>query len=105
MSKTAKLSHLDRARWILLVLAVCLLLHFLVEDSALLRVGETGQQAGKPVQTEAAGSDEMTHQDDLALPAHLLERMVCPTPVIARLERLAPAQPVLHPHHLPPKIA
>lgn len=92
-------SRLHTARWVLWALAICLMLHFLVEDSALLSVWKAGQQPGIP------GSDEMTHQDDLALPVSLPESTAGHTPVTDPAESNFHAQTALLPIPIPPRVA
>lgn len=105
MYKMARSPRLHLARWVLWALAVCLALHFLVEDSALLSVWEAGAQPGMPEQTGIPGSDEMAHQDDLAIQVNLPEQTANPIAVTAPLDRFSRAQPAFLPIRIPPKVA
>ncbi len=89
------------ARWVLLILISCLALHFLIEDSLLLHASTTIN----PEFNNQQSYDEVTHQDDLATPICLPERITnCNMPVTLSLTvpfRKQSISPILP----PPKIA
>jgi hypothetical protein len=101
MGKRAEQALPDPVRVLFIFLAACLLVHFLIEDSALQPQLAVAANAG----AAGASLDELTHQDDLilsvSLPAQaaLVGRWLI-VPVILPPQTRA-CFPLLH----PPKIA
>ena len=74
MSRMASFRSLNQpvaARWVLLILIGCLAMHFLIEDALLL----SASVSTNPKFGEQQRYEEATHQDDLAAPIRLPERI------------------------------
>jgi hypothetical protein len=89
--------QLVSARWVFLMLISCLALHFLIEDSLMLSACASINAQF----SEQQRYEEDTHQDDLAAPVHLPERITrCDLPVVFSLTvpfRKPASSPILSP--------
>ncbi len=87
---------------VLLIIALCLITHFLVEDGSLQRAVDTTSQSHS---TAGLAFDEMEHQDDLAMTTNL------PDSILHNDQPAIPAwsirlkQQRAFPIRIPPKIA